>query len=266
MHSTKRKTAVLGRKARLWTALAGAIALLGLGVWHPGIANAIANGEPVTEGEYRFSVKLTMTGIPTPDGGRRNSACSGALIDSDWVITAGHCFRDENGVRVERPVADLTTATVGRADLSGTGGQVATVVAVRQSPTNDIALAQLDRPVRGIRPLALAASPPSVDDVLRLTGYGADTSVNPEPSTILRTGQVTVVVVEDSTIGVTGFAPERDTSACAFDSGAPYFVERDGRRPLLVSVESDGPACPHAEVETTARVDNIRSWIRSAIR
>lgn len=267
MHATKTwRAAARGRKARLWTALAGTITMLGLGVLVPGIANAIANGEPVTEGEYRFSVKLTMTGIPTPDGGRRDSACSGALIARDWVITAGHCFRDENGVRVERPVADLTTATVGRADLNGDNGQVAEVVAVRQSPTNDIALAQLDRPVRGIRPLALAARPPEAEEVLRLTGYGADSAVNPEPSTILRTGQVTVVAVEASTIGVTGYAPERDTSACVYDSGGPYFIERDGRRPLLVSVESDGPSCPHAEVETTARVDNIRHWIRSAIR
>jgi secreted trypsin-like serine protease len=241
-------------------------ALLGFGALGTGVANAIANGEPVPEGEYRFSVKLTMTGIPTSDGGRRDSACSAALIAGDWVITAGHCFRDESGNRVERPVADLTTATVGRADLNGDNGQVAEVVAVRQSATNDIALAQLDAPIRGIRPLRLASAPPEVGDVLRLTGYGATGSTDPVPSDILQTGQVTVETVETATIGVTGFAPEPDTSACVFDSGAPYFVERAGRSPLLVSIESDGPSCPHDQVETTARVDNIRSWIRSVIR
>jgi hypothetical protein len=31
-------------------------------------ANAIADGYPVSEGHYRFSVKLTMTHIPNPDG------------------------------------------------------------------------------------------------------------------------------------------------------------------------------------------------------
>ena len=189
------------------------------------------------------------------------------MIASDWVITAGHCFRDVNGVRVDRPVADLTTATVGRADLSGTNGHVRTVVAVRQSPTNDIALAKLDRPVRGIQPLSLATSPPRAGDVLRLTGYGALNSDVIVPSTILQTGQVSVVSVEASTIGVTGFAPAPDTSACPFDSGAPYFVEgRRGRAPKLVSVENTGPDCPHADVETTARVDNIVHWIRSVIR
>jgi secreted trypsin-like serine protease len=256
------------RRRRLRTLLTGAMSiavLLGLAALQGSVAQAIANGEPVPEGRYRFSVKLTMTGIPTPDGGRRNSACSGALIASDWIITAGHCFRDVNGVRVDRPVADLTTATVGRADLSGTNGHVRTVVAVRQSPTNDMALAKLDRPVRDIRPLALATSPPRVGDVLRVTGYGALNSDVIVPSTILQTGQVTVVGLDASRIGVTGFAPARDTSACPFDSGAPYFVEGRGG-PKLVSVENTGPDCPHADVEVTARVDNIVKWIRSVIK
>src|SRR3954454_8858905 len=83
-------------------------------------AAAIADGEQVPKGRYGFSVKLTMTGIPTADGGRRNSACSGALVAPPWGITAGHCFRDANNVRVEYPVADLTTAPVGRTDLTDT--------------------------------------------------------------------------------------------------------------------------------------------------
>jgi secreted trypsin-like serine protease len=101
--------------------------------------------------------------------------------------------------------------------------------------------------------------------VLRLTGYGALNSDVIVPSTILQTGQVTVVGVDASRIGVTGFAPAPDTSACPFDSGAPYFVEGRGG-PKLVSVENTGPDCPHADVEVTARVDNIVKWIRSVIR
>jgi secreted trypsin-like serine protease len=229
-------------------------------------ANAIANGEPVPDGRYRFAVKLTMTGIPTAAGGKRDSACSGALIAPRWVITAGHCFRDENNVRVDRPVADLTTATVGRTDLTGTGGHVAVVVAVRQSPTTDVALAQIDTAITDVRPIRLQVRPPAVGAVARITGYGSLTSTNPAPATHLQMGQMTVVSVGDSSIGLTGFAPQRDTSPCPYDSGAPFFLEHRWTRPTLIAVESSGPSCPHAGVETSARTDNIATWVYRTIR
>jgi secreted trypsin-like serine protease len=228
-------------------------------------ANAIANGVPVPIGWYPFSVKLTMTGIPTPDGGRRNSACSGSLIAPQWVITAGHCFRDANGNRVERPVADLTTATVGRTDLTTTAGHVATVIAVRQSPTNDVALAKIDQVITDIRPLRLGGSAPRVGEVVRVTGYGSTTSVNPAPVDRLRTGQMKVAAVADTTVGMTGWAPAPNTTPCPYDSGGPFFRERYKGLYELVSVVSTGPSCPHTQQEITARIDNIVPWIRGIV-
>jgi secreted trypsin-like serine protease len=231
-----------------------------------GTANAIANGELVPEGKYRFSVKLTMTGIPTANGGKRNSGCSGALIAPQWIITAGHCFRDENGVRVERPVADLTSASIGRADVNGDGpGHVATVVAVRQSPTADVSIAKLDQAITDIRPIRLSRTAPDVGDIVRITGYGSVTSTNPVPETHLRTGQMEVVSVAESVTGFKGHAPQADTTPCPYDSGGPYFVE--GKRgPALVAVVSNGPSCPHTQVENGARTDNITKWVWQSIR
>jgi hypothetical protein len=45
----------------------------------------------------------------------------------------------------------------------------------------------------------------------------------------------------------------------------PYFVEAKHRLPRLVSIETDGPACPHNQVETTERVDNILPWLFSTM-
>jgi secreted trypsin-like serine protease len=230
-----------------------------------GTANAIANGTPVPDGQYSFSTKLTMTGIPNPDGTTRDSACSGALIAPQWIETAGHCFHDVNGNRVSGPTPYNTTATVGRTDLSSASGHVVGVIQVRQAPVGDVALGRLASPVTDITPLPLAAAAPKAGAILRLTGWGATSSVNPVPVTHLMTGQVKVKRVNGMSVLVVGYAPAPNTSACLWDSGAPYFSESSGGTVALVSVESDGPACPHSQEETTTRIDRNADWIRQTI-
>lgn len=225
-------------------------------------AGAVAHGEPVPAGRYRFNARLVMTGIPGPAGLLLASVCSGALIDPSWVITAGHCFVDPAGEPVSGPVPYPTSVTVGQTDLRGRPGGVA-VTEVRQAPGPDIALARLARPVTGVEPLAPAGSPPGVGTTVRIAGWGA-TGPLPLPSGRLRTGLMTVTSVTGTTVGVRGLAPAPDTSACVFDSGAPYFTEGPGG-PRLVSVESDGPPCPHDQEETTARVDTVTGWIAATV-
>jgi secreted trypsin-like serine protease len=224
-------------------------------------AQAIANGTPVPEGQYRFSVKLTMTNIPRPDGSHYNSACSAALISARWIMTAGHCFHDVNRNRVSGLVPYATTALVGQADVAGTGGHLVNVVWVQQSPSNDIAVAELDQAITDVQPIEVSTRTPKIGEVLRITGWGATSSDNPVPNTHLLTGQVTVSSVTPTVVGVKGYRPLPTTSACLYDSGAPYFLERKGRAPLLVSVESDGPDCPHDQEETTSRVDTVANWV-----
>lgn len=231
-----------------------------------GRAEAVAHGEPVQPGHYRFATKLTMTGIPRPDGSRYDSACSAALVAPRWVVTAGHCFHDPERNPVGGPVPYPTTATVGDADLAdGTGeGHVVDVSEVRQAPDRDIALARLARPVLDVRPIGLSRHEPTVGQTVRITGWGATAPGNP-PSMHLQTGLMSVTSTTNTVVGVTGQSPERDTSACAYDSGAPYFTE-SLRGARLVSVESGGPTCPHDQEETTARVDTIVSWIDDILR
>ncbi|WP_305783224.1 S1 family peptidase [Symbioplanes lichenis] len=222
-------------------------------------AAAIAYGEDVTDGGYPFTVLLTMTGLPATDGGTRDSSCSGALIAPRWVITAGHCFKDEDERRVDRTVADRTTAVVGRTDLTGGGGQEAEVDAVHQAEDSDVALARLDRPITGVPLVAPATEPPAAGATLRLTGYGL--TADGAPATRLQTGVFTVDAVGDTLLETSGREPRPDTSPCPHDSGGPYVAERPGGAPVLVAVVSTGPRCPHEGPDLSARVDVLHDWI-----
>ena len=244
-------------------------------------AAAVADGIPASPGQYPFAVKLAMIHIPRPDGTFYNSACSAALISPTWIITAGHCFHDINHVPVSGPVPYATSATLNtvRGDqrarsglwfdlldlLSPTPGESTHVTDVQQSTTSDIALARLSKPVANVSPLGLSDTRPAAGAVLTIAGWGATSSINPTPGTQLLTGQVKIQTVTPATVTVVGYRPAADTSACPYDSGAPYFTTAHQRAARLVSVESNGPDCPHTDAETTARVDTVATWITTVV-
>ena len=254
------------RARRVAIVIAAILTALSVGALNPEPAAAVAHGTPAAAGQYPFAVKLTMTAIPRTDGTTYASACSAALISPTWIITAGHCFHDVNRNRVSGPVPYPTTATLNTADLATTPGEARTVIEVRQSSANDIALARLSAPVTDVRPLALGTARPASGQLLTIAGWGATSSVNPAPSNQLITGVVKISSVQASAVLVRGYSPAADTSACLYDSGAPYFTTPPGAAPRLTSVESTGPNCPHTLSETTARVDVVVPWVRTVVR
>jgi len=252
--------------ARVFRAVVAAwIALLTAVAGGAGRADAVAQGESVPDGRYPFAVKITDLGIPVLGGGTRDSSCSGGLISPHWVLTAGHCFRDAHNVRVSRVVARTTIATVGRADLSGSGGHDIKVVAVRQNRTVDVALAKLDTAVTDVTPMRVGRSAPKIGQRVRLTGYGLTAAGATKLPKRLRTGAFRVVSVAKAEIGMSGVQPAKNTSPCPHDSGGPYFIEGKDDTVTVVGVVSHGPDCPHTGADQASRIDSVASWIESII-
>jgi secreted trypsin-like serine protease len=237
-------------------------ALVTAGVVAAAPAFALADGVAATDGQFPFAVRLVMTGVPDGSGGTYDSACSGAVISPTRIITAGHCFHDAAKKRVSGPPRYQTTATVGTADVATDPGVSYGVTYVWQSSSADVAVAKLSA-ATDAAPLHLATSRPARGEIVTMAGWGATSDVDPTPSAQLYWGRMKVTGVTSSTVSVVGYYPAKDTSACLYDSGAPYFTTPAGSAPLLVSTESSGPDCPHTSAETTARIDDIVSWIRS---
>ncbi|WP_433559579.1 S1 family peptidase [Pseudonocardia xinjiangensis] len=225
-------------------------------------AFAIAHGEDAPEGAYPFVAVLSMPKIVRADGTEYSSACSGALIAPKWVVTAGHCAHDGDRTRVSGPPRYPITVTLGRDTLSGSGGTTVEVVDIVQHPGVDVALAELAKPVESFEPLAIRTERPESGDAVRLAGWGsadgvADLTHRPDQ---LQTAEFVVTRVTDAELFIEATGPHLLTSACAFDSGAPFFTQVDGE-PELVATEISGPTCPHSSEETTARADVLTDWI-----
>lgn len=208
----------------------------------------------------------------------RGFACSGTLVSPTHVITAGHCVSDSAGrpfspasVRVgwsptpERPYAVYTAASV---NLNGYSG----------SPdyANDIAVVELQAPVAGATPMAVAPEGLSVELLasgarVQSAGYGATSPNGPAsnrsyvgdlqavPDSVCGPGDRTYRIgnVTFSSPSVHGFNVDTSTSVCAIgtvpgtdlivdtcqgDSGGPLFAPTAGSL-RLVGVVSVGIGC-----------------------
>ncbi|TCP45116.1 trypsin [Tamaricihabitans halophyticus] len=204
-----------------------------------------------------------MPEIVRGDGSAYASACSGALIDPQWIILAGHCVHDGDRNRISGEPHYPITATVGQATRSGSAGATVDVVHVAQHDAVDVAIGELAAPVADVAPIPIASAAPEPGEAVRLVGWGASDAgqtVLDRPDR-MQTGEMIVSRVDTELTFIRASEPEAKTSACPWDSGAPYFTEGADGTVELVATVVDGPACPHGEEESAARADVLGPWI-----
>jgi hypothetical protein len=223
-------------------------------------------GSAATDNTYAFTARLEI------GEGDTTRACSGALVDADWLITAASCFADDPAASLAVPFgapALKTTATIGRTDLTGTAGQVRNVTRLvpNADPSQDVVLAQLASPVTGIAPVAVSSSAPAAGEELQVAGYGR---TKDEWAPIkLHTGTFTLDSVSATEVGITG---KNGVAVCKGDTGGPLLRDANGSVELVgINSRSWQGGCfgtDATETRTSAvdtRADTLGSWISSTV-
>lgn len=219
-------------------------------------------GTAATDTTYGYTARLDIG-----DGTR---ACSGVLVDAEWLLTAASCFVDDPAAGLDVPAGApklATTATIGRTDLTTTDGVVRNVVQLVPRTDRDLVLARLSRPVTTVTPAVLATASPATGEELRVAGYGR--TKDEWAPLALHSGAFSVDAFDATTATVTG---KNGVSICAGDTGGPE-VRVSGGQAQLVGINSRSWQGGCFGIDTTetrtggiaTRVDDLGSWVAAQI-
>uniref|UniRef100_A0A3P9AYB0 Peptidase S1 domain-containing protein n=1 Tax=Maylandia zebra TaxID=106582 RepID=A0A3P9AYB0_9CICH len=233
----------------------------------------IVGGQVAPVGSWPWQVSLQRFG---------SHFCGGSLINSQWVLTAAHCFRSSTPTGL--------TVNLGLQSLQGSNPNAAsrTVTQIIKHPNynsgtndNDICLLQLSSPVNFssyISPVCLAASDSIFYSGVNswVTGWGDIGRGVPLPSPQnLMEVEVPVVgnrqcncnygvgSITDNMICAGLSAGGKDS--CQGDSGGPMVIKQSGRW-IQAGVVSFGEGCALPNFPGVyARVSQYQTWINSQI-
>jgi secreted trypsin-like serine protease len=254
----------LAMLATLAALVASTLALAGVAGAQQGphegdVGTEVVGGSAVPDGKYPFMASLQYDREGTLP--RRDHFCGGTLISPFHVLTAAHCAEmvqegpAQDPEQFVVPLEDFRVV-VGGTTLNGDDGQVRTISDMSRifiHPrwgeadlfAHDVAVLELDRPVRGIAPIRLATT--GTDALERpgrlatVTGWGNTIAqpVGPGPSLGLFDGPNRMrearvpIVSDDECEAVYGddlsprlavCAGRTNLDTCQGDSGGPLFV------------------------------------------
>jgi hypothetical protein len=217
-------------------------------------------GNPVSDGERPYAVRVEIGGT--------DRACSGALIERMWIVTAASCFTDDPAQYPSlTPGAPrmATRVVVGRTDLTAGGGAVRSIVELVPRQDRDLVLAKLSSVVQGVPTVALSAEAPVAGEQLAVAGYGR--TADEWAPIRLHGGTFGVTGTTGSDLNVEG---QGGATICSGDSGGPVVRAGAGGDLLLgVSSRSAQGGCFGSETTSRAavatRVDDITTWIGTQV-
>lgn len=219
----------------------------------------------VPAGAYPFVTKVHVG--DAAEGGR---ACTGALLDAWWVVTAKQCFAENGQPVVAGAPKRASKVTVGRSDVSGPGtGVVVSVARVVPHPERDVVLVKLAAAVDSVAPVKVATTAPTAGEVLRVAGFGRTASAWAPDA--VHTGAFTVSGVSGPVVDITG-QDAAQVGPCKGDAGGPGLREAGGAVELVALTQTAGQggcrgsAAGTGKAATQTRVDDLGGWFDEQFR
>ncbi|WP_433797069.1 FG-GAP-like repeat-containing protein [Actinoplanes sp. CA-252034] len=236
-----------GSRRRL---VGGVVAAVSVGAVLFEVPVAAVGGTAVDPAVHPYLAKVV---VGTPGSG---FACTGALVNTRWVITAKSCFEAGGQAVVDGAPKVATTVTV-----AGTARGATRVV---PHASRDVVLVKLATSALGVTPVKVATTAPVAGETLSVIGYGRTaTTWVPEQA------HLGTFVVSAVGAAVTSIAPSTAGQAgpCKGDAGGPGLRAVAGGFELAaITAEGGQGGCLRAPADATAggtqtRVDDIASWV-----
>ncbi|MFL5821927.1 MAG: S1 family peptidase [Solirubrobacteraceae bacterium] len=271
----------IGNRAWQLAGLASAVTLLLMASTpDAGAAVKIIGGHKAQPGTWRY-----MAFVEHSAGAGYVDICSGTIVSSNVVLTAGHCAVNESTGRT----LPATTFRVHTGSVNWTAGRVNRVSRVIVDPsydadrgTSDAALLVLAAPVASPRVRLAAASDRSLElpgTPAYIVGWGDTVNGQAALTEVLRWAP-TVVQRQGYCAAHAGFPfvytsavnlcvldyPYDDTATCSGDSGGPLIAYDSANRPVEIGVTSYGQAnCGTHSPSVFATVRPLRPWVQGWI-
>ncbi|MFJ9347201.1 FG-GAP-like repeat-containing protein [Streptomyces sp. NPDC101237] len=245
--------------------IAGVLAAgLATGLLGASPARSVA-GDQVADDADQFTVKLHIA-----FGKENERACSGTLVDAQWVLTSASCFAadPQHATKLTAGKPPYPTVVTAGGDRPAKAPEKQQVLQLIPHPDRDLVMARiddpsienpLDGPFPDIAAAQLGSAAPAQGDRLRAVGYGRTRSEWAPGKA--HAGEFGVDSVAATTLAL---SPTSGASLCPGDAGGPV-LDAGGDLTAVVTASWDGGCFNSAETRTGAvatRVDDIADWVQ----